>query len=373
MDNLIFLPLPWLSNYDPFLMSTEYPHNHWFQLKKIEQWSPHITSRAHKLDTPWPLAPTVCPIPEFDHAGETKFDHVMDSIAEKFCQRVKKTGRRPYVCWSGGIDSTAVMVAILRVADAEVLNQLVVLLSKESIIENAYFYKYFIKDKFVTENIDDFVLDESNYNKVLITNGEAGNQIMGNYHITRLMRMNQSDLLKQSWRSISNFNEVIPNSTPFLINMITESINHTPVPIETVYDFLWWSSFNFKFDAVLIRKMFVYARHLNSIQTKDLWKNGMMLFFAEPEMQNWSMASNNIRRESLAIDSKYTPKKYIYDFDHNDIWFAHKGEEGSGTPLYYYNYLIPSRPVFAYDSNWNMYNIKDQSTRIALGKILQRA
>jgi hypothetical protein len=184
--------------------------------------------------------------------------------------------------------------------------------------------------------------------------------------------MNQFDLLGKPWRDISDYNKVIPNSTPFLVDMVTESVEHAPVPIETIYDFLWWINFNFKFDAVLIRKVFVYARYLNANQTKDLWENGMMLFFAEPEMQNWSMLSNNFRRESLVIAPKYTPKKYIYDFDHNDIWFAHKGEEGSGTSLYYYNYLIPSRPVFAYDSNWNMYSVKDQSTRIALGKILQR-
>ena len=151
--------------------------------------------------------------------------------------------------------------------------------------------------------------------------------------------------------------------------MVKESIVHSPVPIKTGYDFLWWMNFNFKFDDVLIRKVPSYTRQLTAEQTKIFYEESLYRFYAHPNMQIWSMLAGDIRRTGLKITPKYVPKKYIYDFDHNDFWFYNKREEGSVTDVLF-NTTITN--VFAIDSNWHKYSITDKDTRIKLGKLLQR-
>jgi hypothetical protein len=165
-------------------------------------------------------------------------------------------------------------------------------------------------------------------------------------------------------------------ATDFNIELVVESIGLAPVPVETGCDFLWWYNFNFKFDDVLVRKMVSYAKQLNPLQTEIFWNQGLYRFYSHNIMQIWSMTTQNQRRESSKIMPKHIPKKYIFDFDHNDFWYSSKSEQGSSADVFFSRDLgLPQaqmRPVFALDSNWNKYSIADASTRVELGKILQR-
>jgi hypothetical protein len=372
MRDLIYLSLPWLSAYDSELLSPDYQYHQWFQLKNIEHWPPHATSRVHKLDTPWSLAPTVCPIPKIDNS-ELRFDRVIESIAEQFCNYASDSGKRVYVCWSGGIDSTSILVSILKVASGEFLKNLTVLYSEQSFLENAYFFSQFIDGKLQCENIDTFIVTPENYDKIIMVDGEAGNQIMGQTSIHKLIYAGRLDLLNQPWRSIKDINQLLLGGTNFAVDMIKESIQHAPVPIETGCDFIWWTNFNFKFDDVLLRKALNYTQNLTPAQSLDFYNHGLYRFYAQPEMQIWSMLAKDLRRESSKYMPKYIPKKYIFDFDHNEFYFSNKSEEGSSSWVFFNKDVgAENTGVFALDQNWNKYNIAEQSVRIQLGQILKR-
>lgn len=369
MNNLIYLSLQWITRYDDSVLSDNYKHNKWFKLSTQKLWPPHTTSRVNKLDTPWDLAPTVCPIPKITH-NELNFNKVFESIAEDFCRKAESTGRTPYVCWSGGVDSTSILVGILRVASPEFLKKLIVLHNDRSVVENAYFYYTYIDKKLKTGDIDLFNITPDNYDKILIADGEAGNQCMGHNSVQKLLYNQRFDLLNRPWRDIKNLSELLIGSNDFNIQMIKESIVHSPVPIVTGYDFLWWVNFNFKFDDVLLRKIHSYTKNLiTPEQTKDFYNNSLYRFYAHPDMQIWSMLTTDIRRESLPITPKYFPKKYIYDFDQNEFWFYNKKEEGSNTDVMF-NMAPTLTTVFAIDANWRKYSIIDQETRVNLGKML---
>jgi hypothetical protein len=378
MNNLIYLSLPWLSSYDPRLVSENYIHHRWFRLSAAEHWPAHTTSRVDRLETPWTMAPTVCPIPTLpgNSAIYEKFDWAIESIAEEFCRHVQTKNLRPYVCWSGGIDSTAILVSLLKVAPADILDQLVVLHSYQSVQENSYFYHTVILPRLKTQDIDQFAITSENYDKIVIVDGEAGNQVFGATSINKLIYSHRFDLLDQPWRQQEDLKCLLMGATDFNIELVVESIGLAPVPVETGCDFLWWYNFNFKFDDVLVRKMVSYAKHLNPTQTKVFWNQGLYRFYSHDTMQIWSMTTQNQRRESSKIMPKYIPKKYIFDFDHNDFWYASKGEQGSSSDVFFSCDLglakAHTHPVFALDSSWNKYSIADASTRVELGKILQR-
>ena len=368
MNSLIYLQLPWLAYYDGSLTSDQYQHNKWFKLGAAALWPPHTTSRVYKLDTPWTLADTICPIPAITN-DELNFDRVIESVAEDFCRRVDSTGKTPCVCWSGGIDSTCILVSILKIASPEFLKKLIILHNDQSINENAYFYYNYIDKKLKTEAIDSFAITSENYNTFIIVDGEAGNQVMGQNSVQKLLYNQRYDLLDSHWRDIKDLSKLLLGANQFNIQLVKESIVHSPVPIKTGYDFLWWMNFNFKFDDVLIRKVPSYTRQLTAEQTKIFYEESLYRFYAHPNMQIWSMLAGDIRRTGLKITPKYVPKKYIYDFDHNDFWFYNKREEGSVTDVLF-NTTITN--VFAIDSNWHKYSITDKDTRIKLGKLLQR-
>ena len=373
MNNLIYMPLTWLGRYDPTLRADTYQHNKWFNMKLVNLWPSHLTSRVHKLNTPWDLAPTICPIPSFSHTTELSFDTVIDSVTHRLCEYIKNTGKTPYMCWSGGIDSTSVLVSLLKVGSADFLKKLVVLHNQRSIQENAYFYYRFLAGRITTVDFDrtPFCITAENYDQVVILDGDAGNQVMGSPHINSLMQQGRCDILDLDWTTIEDPNKIIAGVSEFQFEMIRESVALAPVEIRTVFDLLWWSAYNFKTDNELLQKMPAYIQHLTPEQSCEFWKTGIFKHYAQPEMQQWSLASLDLRRKSLDIMLKHISKKYIYDFDHNDVWYAHKTEQGS-TAQSYEKYDWGHSGLIALDSNWNKYNLADPATRRELGRILER-
>jgi hypothetical protein len=248
---------------------------------------------------------------------------------------------------------------------------LVILCDTRSTHENAYFYHKFIKNHIREQTTDTFVIDESNYDKIVILDGEAGNQCVAGPSVQRLCYRERFDLFNEPWRSRENLKELLIGANDFNIDLVVESINFAPIDIITGYDFLWWVGFNFKFDDVLLRRMFKYSKHLTADQTSVLWNSGIYRFYQHPKMQIWAMTTLNQRREKLSVAAKYYPKKYIFDFDHNDLYWSSKVEQGSESMTSGEDYPLQNAP-FAFDKYWNRYSLADAATRKILGEILER-
>lgn len=373
MNDLIYLSLTSLKKYDPYLSTPEYKHNRWFNLPFHNPWHPHINSRTTKLNAPWTKIDTICPIPQITH-NETRFDVVLESIAEEFCQQVLQSGKTPYLCWSGGVDSTAILVSLLKVGSLEFLKKLVVLYNTNSINENSYFYYNFIENRLTAEDIDDFKITGENYNKIMIIDGEFGNQIMNHNYCTNLIYSGRYDLLDDPWKTNKELSTLLFNvDNEFSNQLILDSVPHSPVPVETGFDLLWWMNFNFKFDNIVLRKIEPYTHNLTAEQTETFWNEGLVRFFTHPDMQIWSLLTTNQRREGLKITPKYVPKKYIFDFDHNEFWFYNKREEVSRSSKLMVQHHTPyTSSLVAIDKNWNKYYIADSQTRKQLGELLER-
>jgi hypothetical protein len=369
MNNLIYFSTRSVRSHDYGVTDDEYQYHEWFNLIRGLEWPNHTTSRVHQLNTPWHLAPTVCAIPKLTHCEEN-FDNVIDSIAEKFCNEVVESGRTPYMSWSGGIDSTSILVSLLKIGNADFLKKLIVLCNKNSIKENPYFYYRFIDQKLQTQDTNTLIIDSSNFDKIVIVDGEAGNQCMGWRSIHVHSYYQNFDFLDQSWRTVSDLTTAIPGSNEFTVQLIKDSIDHAPIDIKTVYDFIWWANFNFKFDNVLIRKVLSYTENLTAQQTQMFYNQSLYRFYAQPNMQIWSMISTDQRRISTRnIVSKWASKNYIYQFDRNDLWYSSKKEEASMSK---FDQGSGSSNLIAIDNQWNKYHITNPDVRKTLGKILQR-
>jgi hypothetical protein len=372
MIKLNYLSLRSLSYLSNDLENPGYQHNQWFNLLKSRQQAAHINSRSTVLNTPWQLTSTISPIPAVNN-NELRFDIVIESIADEFCRASVDHGKTVYFAWSGGIDSTSILVSILKVASQDFLNNFVIVIDREkTLAENAYFYYQFIHERFKIQDLDTFKITPDNYNKIIVVDGEGGNQCMQGPSIQRLIYSGQQHLLNQPWRTCSDIKNLLRGCSDFYFDLIVESINCAPVSIDTGYDFLWWTGFNFKFDDVLIRKMFIYSQNLTAEQTEYFWNNSLYRFYQHPRMQMWSMNTCDLRRYyTTTATVKYFAKKYIYDFDHNDFYFSNKTEQASETNKFSRSTMYNIQNLyFAFDSDWNKYSLKDRNTRKWIGKIL---
>ena len=369
MSKLIYFHSHLVSTFDQYLENEKYSKNSWFNLKNVNGWPSHVYSRSIELDTPWPMVALLSAIPEITN-NETRFDFVLDQIAEKFCLQVKQTQRAPYIMWSGGIDSTAIFVSLLKIANKEMLEQIVIVCNQASIDENPYFYNQYIKDKLTTVDTDQFKVTANNYNTMLLVNGDCAEMIFGSTHPQSLARQSQLDIIHESCRDDTILRRSMNNTDPvameFGLSLVKESIKHSPIPIDTVYDFLWWQYFDFKIVDSLLRTIVHLTDQLTDEQTKDFQENTLQQFFMYPEMQIWSMLTTNARREHMHIDFKYDAKKYIYEFDHNDFYYNNKQK---------YPSVIKNtacRHIFAIDENWRRYSLTNVEDRRLLGQWLGR-
>jgi hypothetical protein len=373
MNKLIYFSVPMIRTFDRHMLNEQYNYRHWFEMTNIWEWPDHITSRIGALDTPWPLASSICPMPQIT-SNELNFGKVIEHIADEFCKQINQSNQTPYICWSGGIDSTSILVSLLKVANPEFLKRLVVICDQNSIKENAYFYYKFIDKKIQTQPLETFSITADNYKQIVVLDGEAGNQCLGWRAINVLAYYQEFDLLDQSWKNIKDFNTILPGYTEFAKEIICNSIDQAPINIDSVYDFLWWTNFNFKFDDVLLRKANYYTKNLSPEQSKYFWNHTINRFYAHPLMQQWSMLSKDLRREKIRTMGKYFAKQYIYEFDCNELWYVNKKEESSDSPVFYKSKsILDSTAVFAIDQDWNKYSLADRHTRQELGRILQRS
>jgi hypothetical protein len=374
MRDLIYISSKLLGAYDPILKSKTYVHNKWFNLSNSTRWPWHTNSRVGQLDTPWHLHSTLSPIPRINES-ETRFDVVLDSIADEFGKSVELSDKTVYLYWSGGVDSTSILVSILRTWSPTLLKRLVILYDTVSLHENAYFYHTFIKGRLSEQSVASFEVNKDNYNKIIILDGEGGNQCTVGLYVQNLAYLGRFDLLTEPWRNQKDLKKLLLGAEDFNVELVTDSIKHAPVDIVSGYEFLWWATYNFKYDDVMIRKMFGYSKALTSQQTKVLWDDGIYRFYRHPRMQVWAMNNCRQREEKLHITVKYVQKDYIYQFDKNDFYWSSKIEQGSNSPKLqetYPNAGIFKSPLFAIDKDWKKYSLADPETRKELGRILER-
>jgi hypothetical protein len=378
MNKLIYLRTQLLRQHDHTLFDDPVLGD-WIGCQKLIEYAGYFTrSRTcEQLPNFDFLAPPLVPMPLASELGTLEpFEQVFDGVINRLCNEFKTHNKTIYISWSGGIDSTAILAGFLKVAGQDILERIEILCDQESVNENPYFYYKFIKDHFVEHDINNFRLNTSTVKTSILIDGEAGNQCMGSNPIAKLFFTHRPNILKQSWKDtdISELLTILDPNNPkrdnlvnYWINLVVASQEHSPVDIKTVYDFLWWANFDFKFIEVLMRKMPAYSFEFGSEDTQYIWENVLVRPFATKEVQQWSLLSKDLRAEMVSVDTKYFPKKYIFDFDKNHHYFEYKTEVGS----YGAETLSKQSLTFAIDINWNKYTLQNRKDRQLLGQLLK--
>ena len=265
-------------------------------------------------DTFWHTRVPETRIPDLSSA-DLDFSSITDSTAVDL--RKRRFDRPWYIDWSGGIDSTVILVAIMKQFDRADYENITVLLNATSVWENPDFFTQQIQPNFRYVNTEEFNQELCRLPHYRI-HGDPADMLWG---ASKGLQAKKDGVdLKRPWRCRDpewmRFNSRLfgPESAEWIYQHMSQNIDSVPqYSIESVADWYWWLNFNFKW----IQKM-VYDFGLDTKQTATEFFDSILPWYAQPIYQQWSIAKGRFSLVTGGVETyKTEAKDYIFAWDKN--------------------------------------------------------
>lgn len=219
--------------------------------------------------------------------------------ADKAAYQLCATGQAITVFWSGGLDSTVALVALIKAADP---GQLAVTANNYAVAEAPTFYATHIQGK-----IQEVLLADAYSNAGLKVTGELGDQIFG------------SDLLKKFWSTqyFEPWKDLVASKAPAALMSYFEAVEAAcPRPIENLYDMLWWWNFSQKWGHVKYRMLLDH-------EAARLAPHTFQPFFEHPAFQLWALNTPaKVKCPQGYGTYKLAAKEYIVAGCGDSVWLS---------------------------------------------------
>lgn len=245
-------------------------------------------------------------------------------ITDERCHQLRRTiGQHHWsVCWSGGVDSTVILVSLLKNLSPAERERVTVYCNLASVAENPRFYTEHISPNFRVVDIN--LLPSLDGTDHYIINGELGDQL--SHGVTFSLGHNLAGLANQSWRTHGKqlIDWIGARSdrawAEELYDGMAANIDSVAVPVETVQDWTWWLAFNFAWITVKLEM----SRVLD--MTLELAKDRMVAWYDYPAYQQWSCSNLHTGLKGDLTWPQYKPefKKYIWEYTHDQYHQLYK-------------------------------------------------
>lgn len=306
------------------------------------------------------------PMPDFNEIESNTLGYLMVERAEELWQWIEDEGRLGIIWWSGGIDSTALLVAMFKTATPDRMRLIKIGLNERSIEEYPSFFENYIKKipyTFISHN-DGMQIDLTS----LHITGEIGDQIFGSDYLRACFGGGGRDFpgkehfmgnINAPWQDVmSKFvtDQLISKNLPTEYHAelmgIYELLNtKAPLPINTLFDFWWWSNFNLKYTHVSNRLQ------LNSPDALVASKR-VKSFFDSDKFQRWSVSNHDKKIGDTWKSYKLPLKRFVYKFNKDKQWYDNKTKVQS--------LRMGANPQFILmDSNFKRFGVADKEILIS--------
>ena len=333
---------------------SEYPG-----MKQYRSFSKYFSSgivpidRSKTITTPFNTVLMSClEMPNYE-VTDISYAECCDNRAKQ----ILNTDKKLVVFWSGGIDSTTMLSALLKNSTKEQQQNISILLSNESIVQNANFYNDNICGKLNIIPTHDCLNYLGNNDYVCVV-GENNDEIFGTNLLYALTRLHDISILQKEPSDVllgftlnSNKMMAIDNDITEISNniKIIKNINEKcPIKTDNIFTYFWWLNFCMMWNVSYTRIM-AFANHNISPEQNYL------SFFNTKDFQLWSM--NNINKIDITSwkTIKQIAKDYIFSY-HPDEIYKENAIKKSHITCAFYNKPVP----FCIDANMNrIYNTVD--------------
>lgn len=321
-------------------------------------------ARVGPDSTPWMAKNDPCyPMADLCYR-DCRLKDLLDARATELFKLSQTSGKKIAVLWSGGIDSTTVLVSFLKNLSRADLDNIEIVMSSSSVIENFDFYRDHISGKIRCIQLLDFDISDSTLDQYMVLHGDPGDAIFGpsvsafrhlidgDRHL--LPWKNHLDLITEFFDQNQSVNAV-PGFGSWYVEFITENLRAVaPDNVRTIADWWWWNYMNFKWTTSILRP-FIHMRHdfKNPIQRRHHNDFARYTYFNTDEFVQWSYSNlenhfREVSRDRGAV--KLDAKQYIFDFDQNQKYRDRKVKVPSKS--YDFEKRISWIPPLYYDQNW---------------------
>ncbi|QQG38135.1 MAG: hypothetical protein HYS26_01100 [Candidatus Kaiserbacteria bacterium] len=294
-----------------------------------------IVDRTATIRMPIKLK-ALAPLPAFEGFTKT-YEEICDARAREILSKADVADVDVCVSWSGGIDSTLVLISLLKMGSNEQKRRIVVLLSEESITENPRFWEEHIHGKL---RVDSSVLFSHRLGtKDVLLDGEHNDQLFGSDVVGKLIHQLGDEHLHKPY-SRDLFSDFFGRSlgdqatTDFYLDLFERLKAAAPLSIETNFLYLWWINFALKWQAVHLRRLLHTApRNIRNIDQRYI-DTKYVHFFGTDDFQRWSMANPDKRIKDTWNTYKWPAKDIIYDYTKDREYRDSKIKRGSLKALF---------------------------------------
>jgi len=248
------------------------------------------------------------PFPRRDYTGS--FSDIIYRRGEELFLRAKSEGRALYVLWSGGVDSTAVLLSILHAAGDDG-GRVHVVYTLSSIDEYPKFHRHLKATgrhlHLVTaEEFTGFCARAAETDHVIT--GFPADQLFGS-----IVGQGNDIVHDADWRTWVK--------EPQAVGQFEAAFQHYGLPVKTMTQFLWFANFSFKWDFVV---------HFLP-QICGIVRENVIPFFDTREFQDWSVSNFDrlhIHDQKVRATYKRDMKNFIMEL-FPDADYLRKGKTGS--------------------------------------------
>ena len=256
------------------------------------------------------------------------FDDICDARAQDIYRKARLLDKRIDVFWSGGIDSTAALVALLKNGSKEDIERINVWMSEASIREYPGFYFDHIENRLAVRRLENEFRSVFHSGSIVVT-GEIGDQVFGSMKLINkpnvrnpalrtdgeLREMKQVGWIDFLWYEMHKILFLVKDRYEFqsFINYLTPQVEKSPIRIKTAFDFLWWLNFSAKYQNVQLR---MFGAEINDDVDEDFEskRSRVFHFFDTDDFQRWSIANHDKKIKETIASYKFVAKDYIYTY-----------------------------------------------------------
>jgi hypothetical protein len=275
----------------------------------------------------------IFPVPQFRTLTKS-FAELVDERAIQILRDSEKWGKDIYILYSGGIDSSATLVALLKHATPEQKQRIVVLLSHECIAENPRLFNEHIAGKLRTGS--SFTFPEKLGGDNYFVSGEHSDMVMGSDKIGKMITQYGVDSLHEKYNRDRIAEFFAEDSfkgdremAHFYLDIFERIVAKAPMPIVNNMEFLWWVNFAIKWHACFYYMLlFTPARNAPNV-TQEYLDTRFISFFNTEEFQLWAMNNTDKRIKDTWKSYKWVIKDYIYEYTKDAEYRDNKTKRGS--------------------------------------------
>jgi len=236
--------------------------------------------------------------------------------AEQILKKQEETDLPIQLMYSGGIDSTTILATFIDLLGVEeTAKRITVVMNKESIDENPWFWYKFIRPH-MNIQLSDLGYNDNKFGQCIYVTGELNDQLFGSDLQKDIYLTGGNDYLNNKidmdWfiKYLSN-KGMGDESATLWAEIFIRNLETCPNHNSTGWDVLWWYNFSWKWIYVYYR-IFLVSKLKGPMDTVWL-ENNYYPFFADTNFQLWSMNSKEQKHQGSWQSYKYTAKKYICD------------------------------------------------------------